>query len=125
MVELQISLLKISAMFLWEVKVAIIMNIESVYEAFLHLLDFTDKGDTSFTNPVAEENLMNGHGPREAMGVKEDTPSPIDSDDVIRASMESLSASWSYQRDKVVLQNVTFEVNQVNDTIHDSDLPFA
>ncbi len=84
--------------------------------SFLHLLDFTDKGDASFTDP----NLMNGHGPREPMGVKEDTPSPIDSDDVIRASMESLSASWSYQRDKLVLQNVTFEVNQVSDTIHDS-----
>ena len=62
---------------------------------------------------MAEENLMNDHSPLEVMGVKEDTPSPI-SDDVIRASMESLSASWSYQRDKLVLQNVTFEVNQVS-----------
>ena len=58
---------------------------------------------------------MNGDGPQKAMGVKEDTPSPIGSDDKIRASMESLSASWSYQRDKLVLQNVTFEVNQVSD----------
>ena len=58
---------------------------------------------------------MNGDGPQKAMGVKEDTPSPISSDDKIRASMESLSASWSYQRDKLVLQNVTFEVNQVSD----------
>ena len=54
---------------------------------------------------------MNGHDPR-TMGVEEGTPSPT-SDDMIRASVESLSASWSYQRDKTVLQNVTLEVNQV------------
>lgn len=63
---------------------------------------------------MAEETLINGHGSQEVRGVKEDTPSPI-GDDVIRASTESLSASWSYQRDKLVLQNVTFEVNQVSD----------
>ena len=78
------------------------------------VIEFTDKGGTSFTNPMAEENLMNGHGPQEATGVNEDTPSPI-GNDVIRASMESLSASWSYQGDKLVLRNVTFEVNQVSD----------
>lgn len=58
---------------------------------------------------------MNGHGPQEAMEVNEDTLSPISNDEVIRASMESLSASWSYQGDKLVLRNITFEVNQVSD----------
>ena len=117
--EVQISLLRISAMFLWEVKVAMLLIIQTcLYVNFdcLHLLDFTDKGGTSFTNPLAEENLTNGHGSRGVMEVEEDTPSPT-SDDVVRASMESLSASWSYQKDKPVLQNVTFEVNQVSDNL--------
>ena len=28
--------------------------------------------------------------------------------------VETLSASWSYQNDKKVLQNITFKVNRVN-----------
>lgn len=82
-----------------------------------YYIDFTDKVSTSLTNPETEENPMNGHVPREVMGVKEHTPSPI-GNDAIKASMESLSASWTYQRDKLVLQNVTFEVNQVSDNYY-------
>ena len=70
--------------------------------------DLYDLGDDGgIFNPLIDES----DGSSRVKG--EDRAFSLINDDKAKVYIESLSASWSYQRDKLVLQNVTFEVSQV------------
>ena len=68
-----------------------------------------DKGDEP---QLREENILSdvddGGGTDTA-----DPPSLANEEDT-RVCMESFSASWSYQSDRKVLHDITFEVNRVS-----------
>ena len=46
---------------------------------------------------------------------EEEDGSSLTNDDTVKVSLQSLSASWNYQRNKKVLHNITFEVNRVSE----------
>lgn len=115
--DVQISLLRISVTFNQKTKVETIhcllillkWRLSTTYPS-IFCSDFS-KVREGVANPLTEETIVNDG---ELAPNGDDKLSTSTNTDTARVYVETLSASWSYQGDKKVLQNVTFDVSQVS-----------
>ena len=69
-----------------------------------------DKGDG--LPQLREENILSDVD--DGGGTDTADPASLANEEDTRVCMESFSASWSYQSDRKVLHDITFEVNRVS-----------